>query len=224
MATVVLLYGKSGSGKSRSLKNFGEDEIYLINVLGKRLPFKGTFKYITCTDDPQTICLGLSKMPCNAAVIDDFGYIMTNLFMRGHGSGDQFKLYNQIGDVVWNLIDWIQNPANVPDNKIVYLIMHDDLADDGSSKLRTIGKLLDQKVCIEGMVTVVLHSMVKGDRHIFRTNSDGNDIAKSPEGMFTELEIENDLKAVDTAIRSYWGLSPLVAPKATEKTKKGAAK
>jgi len=206
MAVPVIVYGKSGSGKSRSLKNFAEDEIYLVNILGKMMPFKGTFKYITDGDDMQTIMAGLAKMPTNAAVIDDFGYIMTNMFMKGHGAGDQFKLYNQIGDTVWNFINYIKN---LPRDKVVYLIMHDDTGDDGFSKLRTIGKLLDQKVCIEGMVTVVLHSVIKGDKHLFKTNSDGSDLAKSPEGMFKDIEMENDLKAVDTAIREYWKLKPL---------------
>ena len=156
----------------------------------------------------QKIMAGLAKMPTSAAVIDDFGYIMTNMFMRGHGGGDQFKLYNQIGDTVWNFIQFIKN---LPKDKIVYLMMHDDQGDDGFAKLRTIGKLLDQKVCIEGMVTVVIRCVTKGDRHLFLTNSDGNDLAKSPEGMFEDIEIENDLKAVDTAIRAYWELAPLKA-------------
>ena len=205
MGIPVLIYGKSGSGKSRSLKGFGEDEICLVNVLGKPLPFKGTFKYITTTDDVQTIMKALAAMPSKVAVIDDFGYIMTNLFMKGHGSGDQFKLYNQIADAMWNLISYIQGPALAKD-AIVYLVMHEDVADDGTNKLRTIGKLLDQKVSLEGMVTVVLHSVIKGDRHVFLTNSDGNDVAKSPEGMFPDREIDNDLKAVDSAIREYWGI------------------
>lgn len=208
MGLLVLIYGKSGSGKSRSLKNFGSDEIVLVNVLGKPLPFKGNFKYSTICDSPQEIMQGLAKLPdgVKAVVIDDFGYVMTNMFMRGHGSGDQFKLYNQIGDTVWNMLNWITSKA-VPSDVIVYLVMHEDVAEDGSNKLRTIGKLLDQKVCIEGMVTVVLHSITKGDRHLFLTQSDGLDIAKSPEEMFAEREIPNDLKAVDTAIREYWGMS-----------------
>jgi len=206
MAVPVIVYGKSGSGKSRSLKNFAEDEIYLVNILGKMMPFKGQFKYTTDGDNLQTIMAGLAKMPTNAAVIDDFGYIMTNMWMRGHSAGDQFKLYSQIGDTVWNLIEYIKN---LPRDKVVYLVMHDDTDDLGFSKLRTIGKLLDQKVCIEGMVTVVLHSIIKGDKHLFRTNSDGNDLAKSPEGMFPDIEMENDLKAADTLIREYWGLKPL---------------
>ena len=205
MGIPVIIYGKSGAGKSRSLKGFASDEIYLVNVLGKPLPFKGQFKYVSNTDNVQTIMAGLSKMSTKTAVIDDFGYIMTNLFMRGHGGGDQFKLFNAIGDAVWSFINFIQSAA-VADDAIVYLILHEDVNEDGSSKLRTIGKLLDQKVCIEGMATVVLRATIKGDRHIFQTQSDGNSIAKSPEGMFSGDEIDNDLKQVDNAIREYWGL------------------
>lgn len=205
MGIPVIIYGKSGAGKSRSIKGFASDEIYLVNVLGKPLPFKGQFKYVSNTDNVQTIMAGLSKMSTKVAVVDDFGYIMTNLFMRGHGGGDQFKLFNTIGDAIWSFINFIQGPA-VADDAIVYLILHEDTNEDGSSKLRTIGKLLDQKVCIEGMATVVLRATVKGGRHIFQTQSDGTSIAKSPEGMFAGEEIDNDLKQVDTAIREYWGL------------------
>lgn len=207
MGIPVILFGKSGTGKSRSLKNFEADEIYFVNVLGKPLPFKGGFKYTSTTDDVQTIMAGLSKMPTKTAVIDDFGYIMTNLFMAGHGSGDQFKLYNLIADTVWSFLNFVRSSA-VPADAIVYMVLHEDVNDDGTNKLRTIGKLLDQKVCIEGMATVVLRSTVKGDKHVFITQSDGNSIAKSPEGMFPAVEIENDLKAVDDAIRVYWNLAP----------------
>lgn len=207
MGIPVIIYGKSGTGKSRSLKNFKEDELFLVNVIGKPLPFKGSFKYSIATDDLKTIMAGLSKMSeqnVKTAVVDDFGYIMTNLFMRSHGSGDQFKLYNTIGDNIWSLINFIQSPAVAPD-AVVYLIMHEDVAEDGTNKLRTIGKLLDQKVCLEGMVTVVLHSVIKGERYVFETQNNGSNIAKSPEGMFSGNEIANDLKAVDEAIRAYWG-------------------
>lgn len=229
MGIPVLIYGKSGTGKSRSLKNFAPDELCLINVIGKPLPFKGGFKYVLDMTKPndkgekptiQTVMAWLSKMPTKAAVIDDFGYIMTNMFMAGHGQGDGFKLYNTIGDTVWNFINFIQSPAVAPD-AVVYLMMHEDVAEDGTNKLRTIGKLLDQKVCLEGMVTIVLHAVIKGERHLFLTNSDGNDLAKTPEEMFTEREIDNDLKAVDDAIRNYWNLAPRTAAKgkAKEETK-----
>lgn len=210
MGIPVLIYGRSGSGKSRSLKGFGEEEIFLVNVVGKPLPFPGRFKYTVKTDNYNTIRKGLSTMPTKAAVIDDAGYLLTNTFMRGHSApksgSSSFDLYNDIADSFWGLLRFIQN--DLPEYVIVYILMHENTSDYGETKLRTIGKLLDEKVCVEGMVSIALRCMVEGDRHYFRTQSSGMDISKSPEKMFP-LEIENDLKAVDTRIREYWGLSPL---------------
>ena len=205
MAEVVLIYGKSGSGKSRSLKNFGDEELFYVNVTDKRLPFPSTFSFMLTTDNVDTILEKVKNMPCKVAVVDDAGYIMTNMFMAGHGKGDQFKLYNDIADKIWKLILGLKNMPNSAD-KIIYLTFHEEKGEQGDSKLLTIGKLLDQKCNIEGLCTIVLHCMVKGGKHIFVTNSDGYDIAKSPEGMF-DMEIENDLKAVDTRIREFYGMS-----------------
>lgn len=203
MGECVIIYGKSGTGKSRSLKNFAEDEIFLINTINKRLPFPGKFKYTITGANMDTIERGLKTMPCKTAVIDDFGYQQTLRFMEGHGKGDQFKMYNTIADQTFNVIQIIKS---LPEDVIVYLIMHEETNDLGDVKLKTIGKLLDQKVCLEGMVTVCLRAMKAGtDRYFFRTQSDGSDISKSPEGMF-DLEIENDLKMVNDRIREYWGL------------------
>lgn len=208
MGTAVLVYGKSGAGKSRSLKGFAEDEIFLVNPIGKRLPFPGKFKYTAKTDNYQTIINGLKKMPTKIAVIDDAGYLLTNTFMRGHSApkagSSTFDLYNDIADNFWRLFMFIQQ--QLPDDVIVYVMMHEQETDFGSVKLRTIGKLLDEKVSIEGMVTIALRCLVDGDRHYFRTQTDGSDVSKSPEDMF-ELEIDNDLKAVDARIRDFWGLA-----------------
>ena len=207
MGECVFVYGKSGSGKSRSLINFGEDEIFLVNTIGKRLPFRSKFKYEIKTDDFSKIANGLRKMPTKTAVIDDSGYLMTNAFMRGHSApksgSSTFDLYNDIADSFWSVITVIKN--ELPDDVIVYMIMHEDTTDYGETKLRTIGKLLSEKVCIEGMSTVVLRCVVRDGKHLFLTQSDGSDISKSPEGMF-DREIENDLKSVDSTIREFWGL------------------
>lgn len=205
MAEVVFLFGKSGTGKSSSLEGFAEDEIFHVNVEGKRLPFGHGFKYSVRTDDYAKIMSQLQKMPCKVAVIDDAGYLMTNAWMRGHLSGDQFKLYNIIADGFWRLIEFCK--TTLPQDVIVYIIMHEDVNDVGETKIRTIGKLLDQKVCLEGLVTIVLRSAIKDGKYIFITQNQGNDIAKSPRGMF-EAEMPNDLKAVDTRIREYWGITP----------------
>lgn len=211
MAEAVLIYGKSGTGKSTSLENFGEKEIYLINVIGKRLPFKKKFVYTTVTDDAEKIKRAMAKVPDNVKtiVIDDAGYLMTNQFMLGHSGdksgGNTFDLFNRIADSFWSLISYIKA---LPEDKVVYLTMHEDTNDFGEKRLRTIGKLLNEKVCIEGMCSVVLRSETMGGKYCFVTQNEGNDISKSPKGMFSDIRIPNDLKAVDTAIREYWGLTP----------------
>lgn len=223
MAEPVVIYGKSGTGKSTSLENFADDEILYGNITGKRLPFRKQFKYNMVTDDVDKIKRTLSKCPdfIKVIVLDDAGYLMTNQFMRGHSGdksgGNTFALFNSIADNFWGLINYIKS---LPEDKIVYIIMHEDANDFGERKIRTIGKLLNEKVCIEGMCTVVLRSETMGGKYSFVTQNEGNDISKSPKGMFSEIRIPNDLKAVDTAIREYWGLTPSPAPKTEEKESK----
>jgi len=207
MGVPVLIYGKSGAGKSRSLKNFAEDEIFLVNVEAKPLPFRSKFKYEFQTDKINTIIDQLQKMPCKVAVIDDAGYLMTHFFMRHHrnkSSNASFEMYDNIADMMYLLITSIKA---LPPDVIVYIIMHEDKNDAGEAKLLTIGRLLDNKVNLPGMVTICLRCLSENGKHFFRTATDGSDITKAPEEMFSETEIENDLKAVDTAIREYWNLA-----------------
>ena len=210
MGEAIILYGKSGTGKSRSLLNFGEEEILYINTINKRLPFPKKFKYEYKTANVESVKTALSKMGehgIKTAVVDDFGYQMTVKFMNEHTKkqgSSQFDLYNNIADDAYGLIMFIKN--KLPDDTIVYLIMHEESNDYGETKLKTIGKLLDQKVCVEGLVTICLRAMKEGtNKYFFRTQSDGQDISKSPESMW-DLQIDNDLKAVDTRIREFWNL------------------
>lgn len=207
MGIPILIYGRSGTGKSRSLKNFGEDEITLINVESKPLPFRKRFKYTINTDQYGKIMEALSKTPSDTTVIDDAGYLLTNMFMRGHASrgtgSSTFDLYNDIGDSFWKLIKFIKA---LPENKIVYIVMHEEQNDNGAVKLKMLGKLLEQKVCVEGMVTIVIRCMCDEDRHYFRVANNGADITKAPEDMFGKSEMDNDLKQVDSIIREYYGL------------------
>lgn len=206
MGMPVLIYGKSGSGKSRSMKEFAEDEIFLVNVERKYLPFRKKFAYTYDSDDVEKIKAGLKKMPTKTAVIDDAGYILTNIFMRGNSrkktGGDVFELYNKIGYDFWSLFEFIKK--ELPKDVIVYIIMHDETDDYGSTKLKMLGKLLEQKVCVEGMVTICLRCVTDEKGHHFLTNTDGSDITKSPEEMFTDKVIDNDLKLVDDTIRKYY--------------------
>lgn len=205
MATPVLIIGKSGSGKSTSMRNCIDKEDWnLIRVLNKPLPFKGKINGWN-TDDYQTVMKCLAQSKARNIVLDDAGYLITNMFMSKHssaGAGNAvFTLYNQIGDHFWNLIQYI---VKLPEDKIVYVIMHEDTNDFGQIKPKTIGKLLDEKVCIEGMFTIVLRCIEESGKHLFVTQSADGAVSKSPIGMFEDLTIDNDLLIVEKAIREYY--------------------
>lgn len=208
MGLPILIYGKSGSGKSRSLKFFKEDEILLVNIEGKALPFRNSFKYICKSDKLDTIIEQMQKMPCKIAVIDDAGYLMTHHFMDNHRNkkgNASFDMYDDIADKMYFLVQRVKK--DLPDDVTVYIMLHEDTNDSGDTKIRTIGKLLDNKVCLEGMVTICLRCMSDTGKHFFRTQTDGFDITKSPEELFAEdeIEIDNNLKYVDQKIREFYG-------------------
>lgn len=206
MGIPIIVYGKSGSGKSRSLKNFEEDEILLCNVERKELPFKKKFKYVAVTDDVDKMMEQFKKMPMKTAVIDDAGYIMTHHFMRNHRNkrgNASFEMYDDIADMMYGLANRIKN--ELPEDVVVYIIMHEDIDDFGGTKLLTLGRLLDNKVNLVGMVTICIRCMSENGKHFFRVVTDGSDITKTPEEMFEADEIENDLKAVDVAVRDFYG-------------------
>lgn len=127
--------------------------------------------------------------------------------MDGHattGKGNAvFSLYNQMADNFYRLIQTIANEA--PANRIVYVIMHEDTNEFGDIRPKTIGKLLDEKVCLEGMFTIVLRAL-KGEKYMFVTQSRDGAVSKSPDDMFPDVEIDNDLLLVDNTIREYYGI------------------
>lgn len=211
MGIPVLIIGKSGSGKSASLRNFQPEEVDIINVEGKPLPFRNNHTTIN-TDDYKEVAKAVKGSGKPSIVIDDAGYLITNSFMRGHsstGAGNAiFSFYNDIADNFWKLITFIKGKGVAPD-KVVYIMMHEDQNDFGQIKPKTLGKLLDDKVCIEGMFTIVLRSVMHDGAYYFRTRTDGLDVCKTPIGLFEAAEIDNDLKAVDVAIREYYGIGGL---------------
>ena len=168
------------------------------------MPFKGKFDQVV-TDDSAKIIGIVKAAKRNIIVVDDVGYTMTNMFMRDHAAGGGgnavFSLYNNIGDKFWNMIEAVRK---IPEDKRVYFIMHEEQNDFGNVRPKTIGKMIDEKVCLEGMFTICLRCIVSNGKHVFRTQSDGLDVAKTPIGMFDDLEIPNDLAMVDKAICEYY--------------------
>lgn len=205
MAIPVLIIGKSGSGKSASMKHCVDKDFNLVRVLNKPLPFKGKINGWV-TDDYQVVFKALHSAPAKSIIIDDAGYLITNYFMKNHstkGKGnDVFGLYNTLGDNFWSLVQYIVN--QMPEDKIVYVMMHEDADEFGNVKAKTIGRLLDDKICLEGMFTIVLRCVNNLSEHKFITQSDGSAISKSPEDMFDDIEIPNDLLYVDNKIREYY--------------------
>ena len=203
MGIPVFILGQSGTGKSTSLRNFKSKEILHINVMSKPLPFKGRFAETYNGDDYAEIAKAINGTKCKTIVVDDAQYLMANEFMR-RATETGFQKFTDIANNFWTLINEVT--ASLPWDTIVYFLMHTDTDDSGREKAKTIGKLLDEKICIEGMSSIVLKTAVKDGRYMFLTQNNGKDTTKSPLGMFHEYEIDNDLKAVDKTIREYWEL------------------
>lgn len=199
MAILCMIYGQSGTGKSTSLRNFSPDEAAIINVSGKPLPFRGQHKTYN-SNDYGKIVAAIQKTDRKAIVIDDATYLMVDEFMR------QAKVqgYQKFTDMALNFNNLIQAAAALPDDKVVYFLGHSERTEDGREHFKTIGKMLDNYVTIEGKFTIVLKTVVQDGKYLFSTQNSGQDTVKSPIGLFAEPYIENDLKAVDTAIREYW--------------------
>ena len=203
MGQVVLVIGESGSGKSASLRNFEPNEVAIYNVSEKALPFKKNLPMVK-TSDVKFITEDLKRNARNCYVIDDAGLAMTfYLFSKVNDKG-----YEKFTNVAKNFYDLVQAAIrDTSDDTIVYFMMHTERSDDGSKvKAKTAGKMIDSQLTLESLFSVVLYCVTDGRRHYFVTQSDGVTTAKSPMDMFP-LEIDNDLKAVDTTIREYYGLA-----------------
>jgi len=208
MGIPCMILGRSGVGKSASMRNIPEDRYSLVEVNGKPLPFK-TKKQTYNTDDYAKISRYMHDTPADIIVIDDSQYLMANEFMR-RAKEKGFEKFTEIGLNFWNLINEVQK---LPANKIVYFLHHTETEIDGTIKEKTIGKLLDEKICIAGMFTIVLLADKVDKEYFFSTQSDEKSPAKTPMGMFDKATIDNDLYAVDAAIRSYYEFTePSIIP------------
>lgn len=199
MAIIVMVYGQSGTGKSTSLRNFKPEDVCIVNVSGKPLPFKNKHKTFN-TDDYMSIETAIKKAPAKSIVIDDATYLMTGEYMRTA----KVTGYQKFTDLALNYYTLVKIAAALSDDKIVYFMGHSGIDNNGNEKFKTIGKLLDEKITLEGMFTIVLKTVVTDGKYQFSTRNSGQDTVKTPMGMFSEPLIENDLAAVDKAIREYY--------------------
>ena len=201
MAIIVMVYGQSGTGKSTSLRNFKPEDVCIVNVSGKPLPFKSKHKTFN-TDDYMAIDAAIKKAPAKSIVIDDATYLMTGEYMRTA----KVTGYQKFTDMALNYYTLVKNAAALPADKIVYFLGHSDIDANGNEKFKTIGKMLDEKVTLEGMFTIVLKTVVTDGKYQFSTRNSGQDTVKTPLGMFDDVLIDNDLAMVDRTIRDYYGI------------------
>ena len=203
MATAVLILGQSGTGKSYSMKNFKEDEICLISVQKSLLPFRKKFTETVVTDKYSEIIKAIKATKKKVIIIDDTQYLMCNEFMR-RATERGYDKFTEIAQNFWSLV--VQEVNNLPSDVIVYLLCHTATDENGVEKMKTIGKLVDEKITPEGLFTIVLKTAVSDGNYAFVTQNNGKDTVKSPEGMFSTYAINNDLKYVDEKIRNYYEL------------------
>ncbi len=201
MGVPVLILGASGSGKSASLRHFAESEVGIFNVASKPLPFRKKLPLVNKANY-GTILAGLKKNNLRCYVIDDSQYLMAfESFNRAKETG--YVKFNDIAVNFFKVIDAIINQTT--DDTIVYLLHHTEKDETGGIKAKTIGKMIDSQLTLEGLFGIVLLAETDGKEHWFTTQSDGYTTAKSPMEMFPE-KIPNDLKEVDTIIRNYYEL------------------
>lgn len=195
----VLVIGHSGSGKSTSLRNLKKEDYSLVNPLGKRLPFKGGSDGLV-SSNYEEIKNFIAKTPKNIIVIDDSNYLLT-MEMMAKARETGYNKFTDIAQNYWKLIEFIKN---LDGDKRVYLMSHEEVDDTGFVGVKTVGKMLSNQCCVEGLYTIVLRAESENGKFTFRTHTSGNDIVKSPIGMFEEDSIDNDLKLVDDKICEYY--------------------
>ena len=201
MGIPVLIMGESGSGKSSSLRNFEPEEIGIFNVAGKPLPFRKKLPSFN-NAGYDLIHNRLENPTRKVYVIDDSQYLLAfEFFNRAKEVG-----YNKFTELALHFRNLIQTViCNTPPDVIVYFLHHTETTSNGRTKAKTIGKMLDDQLTVEGLFSIVLICQTDGKSHNFVTQSDGFTTAKSPMEMFDPV-IDNDLKMVDTKIREYYEL------------------
>lgn len=210
MSIAAFILGESGTGKSTSLRNMNPADTLLIQSIRKPLPFRSSgWKHlareggnILVSDQSQTIIAALHKTKRPIIVIDDFQYVLANEFMRRTDERG-FDKFTDIGKHAWDILC---AASSLPDHVRVYILSHTETSDSGRVKAKTIGRMLDEKITIEGMFSIVMRTCVINGQYLFSTKNNGSDTVKTPLGLFHADHIDNDLAEVDAAIVDYYQL------------------
>ena len=213
MSYATLVLGESGTGKTCSLRNLDPKNTLLIQPVRKPLPFRsagwkeikanGDGNNILVCSNPQAIINCMHASPFDVIVVDDWQYILASMYMAARNVKG-FDKFTEIGGAGF---DMAKAASELGENKRVYVLAHTTSDEFGNTRIKTLGKLLDDKIVVEGMFTTVLRTHVENGRYLFSTQNSGSDTVKSPMGMFSEQYIENDLAAIDRVICDYYGIT-----------------
>lgn len=213
MSYACLILGESGTGKTCSLRNLDPKNTLLIQPVRKPLPFrstgwkeikqKGDGNNILVCSNPQAIINCMHASPFDVIVVDDWQYILASMYMAARNVKG-FDKFTEIGGAGFDIA---KAASELGENKRVYILAHTTSDEFGNTRIKTLGKLLDDKIVVEGMFTTVLRTHVENGRYLFSTQNSGSDTVKSPMGMFSEQYIENDLAAIDRIICDYQGIT-----------------
>ena len=210
MSIATLVLGESGTGKTCSLRNLDPSKCLLIQPVRKPLPFRSQdWKgHIYVTENSEKIISAMERTQAEVIIVDDFQYILSEMFMaRVYEKGfDKFSQIAKAGH------DVCKKASTLAPEKRVYILAHTQTGEDGTIRIKTIGKLLDDKVVLEGLFTTVLRTVVDQNGYHFSTRNNGQDTVKSPIGLFEDSIIDNDLDAVDKAICEYEGIGKEAEP------------
>ena len=202
MGLLGMVKGPSGVGKSTSMMGLPRDDVMVFGVTGKRLPFRTPLE-IHQNSTYRDIYAALKKNEAKVYVIDDSTYLMQFENFRKA----KVKGYEKYVEMAVNFQTLLDAAAKTSDDTTVWFLHHPQFGDDGGSKPQTIGKMLDNQLCVEGLFDIILECEIVDGKHVFFTNE--HRLAKTPLGMFDKQIIPNDLYLVEKTLREYWGMSPI---------------
>lgn len=225
MANKILIMGESGTGKSTSMQKFGKTaqsalKIAIVNPVGKPLPFgkdlynpgserdcpfASSIERLNGVTEARKICNFMDEQVSKGKkviVVDDFQYILSVPYMKRIKESGWDK-WNDFGDNYFTILDHVNT---LPDDVNVYFLTHTETLENGITTIKLIGKLLREKITIEGLFTIVLQTQVNEGNYYFLTQNSGKNTVKSPMGMFHDYSIDNDLMFVDDVVRTYYGM------------------
>jgi len=199
MSQLTFVLGKTGTGKSTSLRNFTKkDSIGYVTATGKQLPFKNDIpQYHAKSYSELTAVIKQAKSP--VVVIDDFNYFMS--FEEFSKTG--VKGYDKFTEMAVNVVNIIDLITKKDSDQRFYILAHSENNDSGDLRLKTTGKMVSDKFVPEGLANQVVESSVIDGEFVFKVKTDGSGI-KTPMGMFDTDTIPNDLKVLDSKIKEFY--------------------